>query len=526
MAIKCLAAIIVGVAVGLNPAWAQVAVPNPTQTKAPTQVTGESPVYRVAVVGRTAPAINYRHRSGSTQIDFRGTTLLPSARGKANVEPRTGYIEIEAKFAGLVPAEKYGSEYLTYVLWAITPEGRATNLGEVLLDGDDAELEVTTQLQAFGLIITAEPYSAVTQPSDAVVLENVVRSDTRGDIETIEARYELLKRGTYLMATDAASVPSKRPGKAPLDLAEARNAVYFARIAGADQYAASTFRKAADLLVSAEQENVKGNRKKVIGIARAAAQSAEDSRVIAVRRREMEVAAAERQSLIDREADAQRRAELEARQRVDAEAAQAAAESARLEADRASQRLARERAELEVRAAQLEQQRAAADARAEAARDAVVNAERLQGELREKLQQQLNAILETRETARGLILNMPDVLFDTGSATLKPGAREKLARVAGVLLAYPRLRIAVEGHTDNVGSDEYNQRLSDRRAESVRSYLTQQGLTETAIAARGFGESRPVVSNDSDAGRQQNRRVALVVSGEVIGMTDSSTSRP
>jgi outer membrane protein OmpA-like peptidoglycan-associated protein len=499
MNIKWVAALLVGLATSMGPASAQVAVPNPTQTKVAPQVPGETPVYYVAVVGRTAPAVNYGHRRGATKVDFRGTTLLPDAHGEAKVESKRGYMEIEVEFDELVPAIKYGPEYLTYVMWAVTPEGRATNLGEVLLDGSESKLNVTTELQAFAMVVTAEPYFAVTQPSDAVVLENVVRSDTQGTVETVEARYELLKRGTYLMATDAASLPSKRPGRAPLELAEARNAVYFARIAGANEYAPETFGKAADLLVTAEQQNQRGERKALIGAAREAAQAAEDSRLVAIHRRDVEIAAKERQQMLEREADALRRADFESRQRADAESARMAAELGKAEAERTSERLAGERADAERRAQEASQFVAAAEGQ--------------RAELLEKLQQQLNKILETRESARGLIVNMSDVLFDTGSATLKSGSREKLARIAGVLLAYPSLHVAVEGHTDNVGEDAYNQSLSKRRAEAVRTYLVEQGIPQPTIEALGFGEARPVVDNTTPAGRQQNRRVELVISG-------------
>jgi outer membrane protein OmpA-like peptidoglycan-associated protein len=539
------------------PAFSQTSAPNPTQQ---TTVSREDiPVYRVTVVGRTTPAINYRHRSGATKVDFRGTALLPDARGEAKVESKQGYIEIEVEFDELAAATKYGPEYLTYVMWAITPEGRSTNLGEVLLNGSESKLNVTTELQAFGLIVTAEPYFAVTQPSDVVVMENVVRSDTRGAVEAVEAKYELLQRGTYLMSSDASRLPSRRPGKLPLELAEARNAVYFARIAGADEYAAETFSKATGLLAKAEQDHARdrGSRA-VIGMSREAAQAAEDSRLIALQRREAELVARERQRTIEREAaarageaEALRRAENEARQRANAEAdraraesARSAAEQARAEAERATQLLARERAELENQARQLAQdraaanaraeqfgreraeadarseqlarERAAADARAQQATDAVAKAERERAELREKLQQQLSVILETRESARGLIVNMSDVLFDTASATLKPGAREKLARVAGILLSYPELKIEIEGHTDSVGSEEYNQDLSERRAASVRAYLVGQGISQQTVDAHGFGEDRPVATNNTGSGRQQNRRVELVISGESI----------
>src|SRR5262245_53012856 len=184
---------------GLLSAQAQPA--NPTQNQQVVQLES-TPIYRVTVVSRTAKAVNYRHRGGATKIDFRGTALMPNSRGEAKVESKQGYIEIEVEFDNLSPATQFGPEYLTYVMWAISPEGRATNLGEVLLNGTKSKLNVTTELQSFGLIVTAEPYFAVTQPSDVVVMENIIRQDTLGKVEVIDAKYELLKRGTYVFNAD------------------------------------------------------------------------------------------------------------------------------------------------------------------------------------------------------------------------------------------------------------------------------------------------------------------------------------
>ena len=186
---------------------------------------GSMPIYRVTVVARTMKAINYNHRSGSTKIDFRGTALLPEARGEASVESRQGVIKIDARMERLQPATKFGPEYLTYVMWAITPEGRATNVGEILLNGDKTKLDATTELQSFGLIVTAEPYFAVTQPSDVVVMENFVRKDTVGTIEQVDAKFELLQRGQYTLNVNPAEItPERLTAKVPLELYEARNA--------------------------------------------------------------------------------------------------------------------------------------------------------------------------------------------------------------------------------------------------------------------------------------------------------------
>jgi outer membrane protein OmpA-like peptidoglycan-associated protein len=535
------------------------------------------PIYRVNVVARTTKAINYRHRSGSTKVDFQGTALMPRAKGDAKVDSKQGYLSVDAHFKNMEPAGKYGPEYLTYVLWAITPEGRPKNLGEVVLNGSiDSKLDVTTDLQAFGLIVTAEPYFSVTMPSDVVVMENVIRTDTVGKIEEIDAKYELLPRGQYTMNVSAADLRSRAipDPKRPLEVLEARNAVQIARWAGADKYAGDTYQKAAALLDEAENYQIRKHpeKKPAAMIAREAVQTAEDARLITLKRQEEERLAMERQAAADREAaaqaqaaaEAQRRAQAEqakmqaeqaqaaaqqataqaVRERADAEAAKAAAladadrirresEVARAAAQAETQRLmaqaAQERANLEAARAAAEAQQKAAQSDAERARLAAdeANRLRLQSEqekaaLKEQLRQQLNMILETRSTARGLIVQMNDVLFDTAKYTLRPAAREKLAKIAGILLAHPTLRLEVEGHTDSVGGDDYNQRLSEQRAATVRDYLVQNGISMNNVSAVGFGKTRPIASNDTSAGRQQNRRVELVVSGEEIGNNTTS----
>ena len=520
--------------------------PNPTQQTIATPQ-GEIPIFRVTVVGRTVPAINYRPRSGDTRINFAGTTLMPKAEGWASVEGEKGVIEIDARFDELEAPQRFGREYLTYVLWAITPEGRATNLGELQVNGNDGRLKVTTELQSFALVVTAEPYFAVSQPSDVVVVENVVRDSgfeqTRGRVETLQAKYELLKRGAYLMNRDPAQLKVKplEPG-APLDLAQARNAVELARFAGADRFASETFAKASALLAEAETAREKGKRgNDVQQPARQAAQTAEDARLIGLQRQEEEFQANQRRLALQREeeAAARLRAEEERRRlaeqdRARVEGERERAEAARLAAERERLAAERARADLERAKAEADAARAAAQAQADeakrladqnaadaaAARQAREQAERDRDAAREQLRQQLNVILETRETARGLIVNLSDVLFDVDKATLKPGAREKLARVAGILGSYPDLKIEIEGHADSTGSDEYNQALSERRAQSVRAYLNDQGVTKPIVAAVGFGESRPVATNGTAAGRQQNRRVEIIVSGESIGRTN------
>jgi outer membrane protein OmpA-like peptidoglycan-associated protein len=236
----------------------------------------------------------------------------------------------------------------------------------------------------------------------------------------------------------------------------------------------------------------------------------------------------ERQAAADAQAQSQAQADDATRQRDQAQSdsARAQSDAARAQSDMAASQAASAAA---VTAAQADanQSRLAAQQSQMDAQQAQMNAQQAQqnaqqaetdkAAMRARLSEQLNSILQTRDTARGLIVSMSDVLFDTGRYSLKPGAREKLAKVAGILLAYPGLNIAVGGYTDNVGGDEMNQRLSENRATSVRDYLVQQGVTTNSVSAKGFGNTLPVASNDNSSGRQQNRRVELLVSGDAIG---------
>jgi outer membrane protein OmpA-like peptidoglycan-associated protein len=498
------------------------------------QTTEDNPLYRITVnvVAKSTTAVNYRNRSGATTIDFKGTPLFPKAKGEAKVEAKKGYTEIDVTFRDLEPATRFGPEYLTYVLWAISPEGRAANLGEILLDGEKGQLEVTSDLQAFGLIVTAEPYFAVTQPSDVVVMENQVRPSTRGNIETVNAKYELLQRGQYATNVPPADLkPLPLDKKTPLDLYEAQNAVRIARWAGADKYAAETFDKAQKLLVQAEEDKKLKEAKPLAMAARQAAQTAEDARIITLKRQEENRISEERAAAAAREAAASSRAEeaalqqqAEARKRALAEAEEAAARAAANVADqnRIQAQEDAKRASADAQRAAQDAQRAAidrqnAEAAANQARQQAAKAEHEKQELRQQLTQQLNAVLQTHDTPRGLMVSMSDVVFDTGAYTLKPAAKEKLAKISGIVQSHPGLRLEVEGFTDNVGSEETNQVLSDKRAEAVRQYLVQQGVNSSTITAHGFGEDRPVASNDSSTGRQMNRRVEMIVSGDIIG---------
>ena len=531
---------------------AQVRTPPPPPPTA--EATADQPIFRVTVVERTTNAVSYRHRSGWTKVDLHGTPLAPDATGHADVNSRPGYIEVKAEMHRLLPASQYGPEYMTYVVWAITPEGRAKNLGEVVLDNGNSHLDVTTDLQAFALIVTAEPYFGVTQPSDVVVMENIIREDTVGKIEQMSVKYDLLKRGTYTMHAQPGRFHQVKTDKRiPLQLLEAENAVQIAQFVNADRYASDTFQNAQNLVKQAEayQARNAGSRP-VIMTSREAVQAAETARLLALKRQEDERIALDKKEAADREAAAQAKAEEERRRRAEADAQ--AAESARqkaladAQAQASAERAARERAAAEAaqaqadasraqaeaerlraereRAAAEEQQRQAEQARllaqqaeqkAQAAENARLQSEQQQQQLRQQLLQQFNLILETRDTARGLIVNMSDVLFDFNKYTLRPAAREKLAKISGIILSHPGLRLEVDGYTDSIGSESYNQKLSEQRADSVRSFLVSQGLASDIVASKGFGKENPVASNDTASGRQKNRRVEMVVSGEIIG---------
>jgi outer membrane protein OmpA-like peptidoglycan-associated protein len=548
--------------------------------------------FRVNVISRTVQAVNYQHRSGATKLDFAGTDLMPSARGEAKVNSKRGAIEIEAEFSGLQKPTTFGNEYLTYILWAISPEGRAANLGEVLVGGTKSKLHVTTDFQAFALIVTAEPYYAVRQPSNVVVLENVVRDDTKGTTEAVNAKYELMERGGYI-PTGYKFDPVVQNAKLPLEFFEARNALRIAESEGAERYASDSYRHAVKLMdeVDADATQRHMARKPLIAVSRETVQVAEDAREIAVKKMDEERLSDERQASADSlsqsraQADDatrqkeyaqsdQARAEIGKRQaesdaarsrsdaadaqsaavqaradnansqsaivqaradaadaqsatvqaRADAVDAQSASRQARNDATDAQSATAKARSDMADSQASSATALAAAQADADRSRLTAQQAETDKAAMRTRLSEQLNSILQTRDSARGLIVSMSDVLFDTGKYSLKPGAREKLAKVAGILLAYPGLNIEVGGYTDNVGGDAMNQTLSEHRAGSVRDYLVQEGVSTNSVSSRGFGNSLPVASNDNSAGRQQNRRVELLVSGEAIGNPVNATT--
>jgi outer membrane protein OmpA-like peptidoglycan-associated protein len=503
-----------------------------------------TPTFRVTVVSRIVQAVNYKHRGGATKLDFAGTSLMPQANGQAKVESKKGYIEIEVEFGNLQKPTVFGNEYLTYILWAISPEGRAVNLGEILVgDNHRSKVDVTTDLQAFALVVTAEPYYAVRQPSNVVVIENVIREDTKGTIEAVNTKYELLERGGYI-PTGYKFDPVVLNTRLPLEFFEARNALRIAQSEGAETYASDTYQHAVRLMdrVDEDATSKHTDRKAMIAVAREAVQTAEDARAITVKKIDQERLDNERQAAANAQADTQAQADDATRQKEQAQHDRARAEfakeraesdTARAQADSARAQSDSDKAKSDLANSQAASANALSAAQADAdqsrlaAQQAQLSAQQADSDkaaMRTRLSEQLNKILQTRDSARGLIVSMSDVLFDTGKYSLKPGAREKLAKVAGILLAYPGLNIEVGGYTDNVGGDGMNQTLSENRAGSVRDYLVQQGVATNSVSARGFGNTLPVASNGNSAGRQQNRRVELLVSGEAIGNPVNATT--
>jgi len=474
------------------------------------------PIFHVTVVENTISAINYQYRQGTTKIDFRGTVLLPEAKGEATVESKRGRTEIDASFEHLLPSQRFGREYLTYTLWAVTPEGGVRNLAEIVPGANDkASLHVSTDLQAFGLIVTAEPYSAARNPSNVIVLENRVRPDTEGKIEQVQAKYELMPRGHYTwqdpdqFSSAVANTPkvSMDRYEAILEIYEAQNALGIAQAANAQQYAPQTFAKAQQLYDAAQQlETRKAPSSLIVQDARGAVQTAEDARMIAERRREEETAARAQTQVSEA-----RRAQAEAEERAQSAQSQAEAAQGQAEAEHA----AREHAEADAAAARERAEQAEAQPRTVFVQPEITverpRVDTRKSDLRMGLLEQLNGVISIRDTSRGLVATVADSAFS--GSELHAIISGRLAQLAEIVQAHPGLRIEVEGNTDSASTEA----LASQRAEAVRRALIAEGLPAGSVTARGLGDSRPIGPNSSAAGREANRRVEIVISGDPIG---------
>ena len=463
-------------------------------------------------------AINYKVQGGSTTVDFVGTEAMPKARGEAKVESKKGYIEIEVEFKDLGSPTQFGTEYLTYVLWAVSPEGRTVNLGELVVKDGKAKLNVTSDLQVFAMGVTAEPYFAVRRPSSAVVMKNEPRKSTQGKVFVVDAKVDLLERGALSEARQSPgneAGPENAPGYVPgsqRDLG-GRNG---RRVSSTR---AISIRRPKPACRWPKRRSPRKLRRKTISTqARQAVQFSEDARALAAKRQEEERIAQEK---ADAAAKAKARSGSQSGSRSGRSQAQGRCGSAtpgRAGGGPGSPDESRGRsseAESQSGTGCLEGQ--GRDGKRSSRTGRRAETEREKQALRASLLEQFNRILSTRDTPRGLVVTMADVLFDTGKYDLRPEARERLARLSGIVLAHPGLNLEVEGHTDSTGGDELNQKLSEQRAGTTREYLIQQGLADGSITAKGYGKTMPVADNSTAQGRQQNRRVELIISGEVIG---------
>ncbi len=472
-------------------------------------------IYHVKVVQRELDAVNYLNRSGSTNVGFEGTDLMPRARGQAKVDSKTGKTNIDAHFEGLTPANGFGPEYLTYVFWCISADGRPQNMGELELAGNKASLNPTCPFQSFGMIVTAEPYYAVSTPSDVIVLRNVFRNDTSGILQTVNVHYTLLPRGLYANTEGRKSnpVPITDREHTPLALYEAYNAQRIAQNTGADKYAPDIMAEVQTDLTNAQsiQDAKHRDVKLEFTDAREATQRAEDARLTTLRKQTDE-----------RQRQAQE-AKVSAQEQAAASAQQAQqAQLQAVEAQAAADRAAAQRAQAEAQRAQADAAAAEARAQAAAAQRQAQDAQQSVEALRAKLLAQLNAVLQTTETPRGLVVNLSDVLFDTGKYTLRPNTQVSLAKVATILELYQGLKVQVEGYTDSTGTPAVNQKLSENRADAVRDFMANNGVPPDNITAQGYGATSFVADNGTAAGRAQNRRVELIVSGNAIGVQTST----
>jgi outer membrane protein OmpA-like peptidoglycan-associated protein len=458
------------------------------------------------VIKKSIKAVGYPIGGGATKVVFVGTSIAPQAQGEAKVEAKKGPTSIEVKLSGMPQPTSIGTEFLTYVLWAITPDGRTNNMGEVLVDKTgEGKLNASTQLQTFAMIITAEPYYAVRLPSEEVVLENDTKKNTKGKIYP-DNDYQLMVRGQYAkLGNPLALTPNLKT--TPLEVYEARNAVDIARSQKADAYAPEVFGKAVSSLQMLEnQVSGKAEKKQIITTARQTIQFAEDSRALSAQRQDAE--------RIHKERDA---AAASAAAKAKAEADAAAEAEAKRQGELTAAKEAQMKAESEAAAAKSQAEQAALQAKEQAARDEAARAQAATLALRAQLLQQLNDVLQTTDTPRGLVVNMADVLFETGKYALSQDAKLKLAKLSGIIQAHPGLNLGIEGHTDTTGTPEFNQKLSQQRADTVREFLIAQGLGADSITAIGMGQDNPVADNSSAAGRQKNRRVEIIVSGQIIG---------
>lgn len=457
------------------------------------------------------PVFRFTWSEGTIKLAMKGTDLARNASGEVRVRSRTNFNELDLRVKGLPTPQSLGPEFLTYVVWAISPAGIGSNLGELALERGEGRLRAQTDLQSFGLIVTAEPYFATSMPSDSAVLQNAPSPDEKRTPAQSPVAGRFMPRGQYRVGAEAGEVKpfSFEPG-VPLDVYQARNALQIAKRTRMDQFVNTAYGQAEDLLKRADELYFGGDARASTAAAREAVQVVGDGVRISLERQE-----ALRNDLLQRAADDRVRratstAEDASRRMEEALRMQQSAQ----EAARAAE-LQRQKAEDEMRLAVEERRRAQQEAIQ--AREVAQKLVQEQHQLRDLLIQRLNQVLETEDTDRGLVVKLSDILFDPGRFTLKPETRVLLARIAGILSWAPGIQVQVEGHTDNTGDATRNQALSEQRAAAVANFLVEQGMPASNLSSVGYGESRPLEPNSTRTGRERNRRVDLVLSGEMIG---------
>lgn len=470
------------------------------------------------VVKKSITAVGYEVGGGSTKVILLGTPAAPDGNGEAKVQAKKGGTDIEVKVKGLPQPTTLGAEFLTYVLWSVTPDGSTTNLGEIPIDKNgEGKLDTTAQSQTFALGITAEPYFAVALPSEIVVLVNETKKNTKGKIYP-ENSYKLMKRSEYTKLGNPLALTLDLKN-VPLHVYEARNSVEIAKSKGAETYAPEIFGKANSSLQMMENALAsKADNKQILTNARQTIQFAEDARALSAERQEAERIQKERE-------EAAAAAAAKAKAEADAAAAAEAKRQAELTAAREAQmkaeaeaRAAQQKAASDVAAQKAAMEQAALQAKEQAARDQAAQAQAQTAAMRAQLLKQLNQVLQTTDSPRGLVVNMADVLFETNKYALSEDAKFKLAKLSGIIQAHPGLNLAIEGYTDTTGTPDYNLKLSQQRSDTVRDFLISQGLSADTITSKGLGQDNPVADNSTAAGRKANRRVEIIVSGEVIGV--------
>jgi len=478
----------------------------------------------------TLTAVTYPERR-TVKLDLVPSAEAPRAKLRAKVQAHEAQTQIEIDYRDMKPAILFGGDVTCYVAWAVTRDGNAENLGELQLDGDSGKTRFSTGQKTFALLVTAEPYSLVEKPSEMVMFTSSSSRDRQAP--SIPFSYAGLAPAPAHALNTIADI--SWDSSKPLDLLQAEKAHELADRSGAGSYAPQIYREATIALNQARALATASRRaKERVDFARRVVALSSDSIQITTRRKEAErlakeIAArkAEMRALEERAGAAENRAK--SAQAALAEA-QGSLQASRLALAEATREKTAAEAAREQAAAEAASQKAATEAAVAAAQSelAKMEAEKQQLEhsmaglrsekerLSSRLQGALSKVAETQQSARGLIVNLPDILFDVNQATLKPEAQLVLAKLAGILLIMPELNLRVEGHTDATGSDAYNLGLSQQRAEAVRQLLQAQGVAGDRMTTVGYGKSRPIADNTTVEGRRKNRRVEIVIAEGVV----------